>query len=137
MSIREHMTPNPVCLPASSTLVEAARQMRDADIGDVLIEENGQLTGVTTDRDIVIRAIAEGRDPNTTTLAEVCSGGVVTVGPNDSVTDVERLMREHAVRRIPVVESGKAVGMISIGDLAIDLDAESALADISAAPSNS
>lgn len=137
MSIREHMTPNPVCLPATATVVEAARRMRDDDIGDVLVEDAGRLTGVATDRDVVVRAIADGRDPSSTTLAEVCSGGLVTVGPDDDANDVIRLMREHAIRRVPVVEDGKPIGMISLGDLAVDLDAESALADISAAPSNS
>lgn len=137
MSIRDHMTPDPVVLAARTPLAEAAKRMRDDDIGDVLVEDGGQLVGVATDRDIVVRAVAEGADPGTATLAEVCSGGLVTVSPDDSVVDVERLMREHAIRRVPVVEGGRAVGMVSIGDLAVDLDAESALADISAAPANS
>ena len=137
MSIREHMTPNPVVLPSNTTLADAARRMRDEEIGDVLVEDGGELRGVATDRDIVVRAIAEGADPQTATLGEVCSGGLVTVSPDDSVIDAERLMRQHAIRRVPVVEAGQAVGMISIGDLAIDLDSESALADISAAPANS
>lgn len=137
MSIREHMTPDPVVLSSNTTLADAARRMRDEEIGDVLVEEGGELRGLATDRDIVVRAVAEGADPQTATLAEVCSGGLVTVSPDDSVIDAERLMRQHAVRRVPVVDAGKAVGMISIGDLAIDLDSESALADISAAPSNS
>ena len=137
MTIREHMTPDPVVLPSSATLADAARSMRDEDIGDVLVEEDGELRGVATDRDIVVRAIAEGADPTRATLAEVCSNGLVTVSPDDSVIDAERLMRQHAVRRVPVVEGGRAIGMISIGDLAIDLDSESALADISAAPANS
>ena len=137
MSIRVHMTPNPVCLPSSATLVEAARRMRDDDIGDVLVLDGEQLRGVATDRDLVVRGVAEGCDPAATTLAEVCSGGLVTLSPDDPVDHAERLMREHAVRRLPVVEGGRPIGVVSIGDLAVDLDAESALADISAAPSNS
>lgn len=136
MPIRDHMTPNPIVLPASSTLTEAARQMRDADIGDVLVEDGGRLCGVVTDRDLVVRGIAEGADPDTAKLGEVCSKDLVSVGPDDSTEVAVRLMREHAIRRIPVIDDGRAVGMVSIGDLAIDLDATSALADISAAPGN-
>jgi CBS domain-containing protein len=137
MRIREHMTPDPVTLPSSTTLVDAARTMRDADIGDVLVVDGTDLVGVATDRDVVVRGIAEGCDPASTKLSEVCTGSVVTVGPDDSVADAERLMREHAIRRVAVVENGRPVGIVSIGDLAVDLDQRSALADISAAPANS
>jgi CBS domain-containing protein len=136
MRIREHMTPDPVTLSSSTTVFDAARQMRDADIGDVIVEDDGQLVGVATDRDIVVRAVAEGRDPKSTTLRDVCTGSLVVVGPDDPVEDAERLMREHAIRHIAVVEKGRPVGVVSIGDLAVDLDRRSALADISAAPSN-
>ncbi len=137
MRIREHMTPDPITVPSTATLIDAARQMRDADIGDVLVEEGGQLVGVATDRDIVVRGLAEGCDPASTRLGEVCTRSLVVVSPDDSVADAERLMREHAIRRIAVVEKGRPVGVVSIGDLAIDLDERSALADISAAPANS
>lgn len=137
MTIRDYMTPDPVALPATTPLYDAARQMRDAEIGDVLVEADGQLCGVVTDRDIVVRGVAEGADPRTATLGEVCTRGLVCVAPDDSAEDVERLMREHAVRRVPVVQDGRAIGMVSIGDLAIGLDSRSALADISAAPANS
>jgi CBS domain-containing protein len=133
-SIREVMTPDPVTLPATATLEEAARCMKDEDIGDVLVVDNGVLRGIVTDRDIVIRGLAEGRA--SARLGDICSSELVALLPDDSVDDAVRLMREHAVRRLPVVEDGKPVGMVSIGDLAVERDRESALADISAAPAN-
>lgn len=135
-SIREVMTSDPVTLPASSSLVEAARQMKQQDIGDVLVVDGDTVRGIVTDRDIVVRAIAEGRDPNGTSLRDVCSDQVVSLSPDDTVESAVRLMRERAVRRLPVVEGGRAVGIVSIGDLAVDRDPDSALADISAARGN-
>jgi CBS domain-containing protein len=136
-SIREVMTADPVSLSATTSLTDAARRMRDEDIGDVLVSDGDRLRGVVTDRDIVVRAVAEGRDITSTTLADVCSTDVITVGPSDSVDDAVRMMSEHAVRRIPVVENGRPVGIVSIGDVAIERQPNSALADISAAPPTS
>ena len=116
--VRDLMTPNPVILSASSTLVEAALAMRDFDVGTVVVVDNSQIYGIATDRDIVIRAIANGNYPATTTLAEVCSRDLVTVAPSDSVETVAGLMRDNAIRRLPVVENGEAVGIISRSDLA-------------------
>lgn len=135
-SIREIMTTDPVSLPASSSITEAARCMKDRDIGDVIVIDEGEICGVLTDRDIVVRGLAAGRDPGGTKIAEVCSRDLVTASPNDDVDKTVQLMREKAIRRIPVVEGGKAVGMVSIGDLAVERDPRSALADISAAPPN-
>ncbi len=84
----------------------------------------------------MIRAIAEGRSPTETTVGDIASREIATVGPNDDVAEVVRTMRSQAVRRIPVVEDGRPVGAVSIGDLAIERDSDSALADISAAPPN-
>jgi CBS domain-containing protein len=133
--IRDVMTATPQTLETSASVREAARLMRDDDIGDVIVVENGTIRGIITDRDITLRVVAEGADAGIT-LGEVCTGDVVTVSPNDREKDAVRLMREHAVRRLPVVTDGKPVGVVSIGDLAIDLDTDSALADISAAPAN-
>lgn len=135
-SIREVMTADPVTLPATTTLTDAARRMRDDAIGDVLVGDGKELRGVVTDRDIVVRAVAEGRDTTSTTLGEVCSADVVTVAPSDAVEDAVRLMSERAVRRLPVVENGQAVGILAMGDLAIERDPHTALADISAAAPN-
>jgi CBS domain-containing protein len=135
-SILEVMTPDPVVLPASASLNEASREMKRGDIGDVIVVDDGRVCGVVTDRDIVVRALAEERDPRTTKLAEICSRPVVTLAPSDSVEAAVQLMREHAVRRLPIVDGTKPIGIVSIGDLAIERDSESALANISAAPPN-
>jgi CBS domain-containing protein len=134
--IREIMTPNPVALPGTASVHEAARAMRDANIGDVIVIEHHQVCGMVTDRDIVVRLVAEAQDPATTTLADLCSHAVVTVRPTDSIEDAVRLMRTHAIRRLPVVDGGQAVGMVSLGDLAVERDPHSALGEISAAPPN-
>jgi CBS domain-containing protein len=134
--IRELMTPNPVGLPGTASVHEAARAMRDAQIGDVIVFENNQVCGIVTDRDIVVRILAETRDPATTPLADICSHSIVTVTPTDSVEEAVRLMRTHAIRRLPVVDGGQAVGIVSLGDLAVERDPGSALGKISGAPPN-
>jgi CBS domain-containing protein len=135
-SIREVMTKDPVTIPRTASLVDAARLMREHDMGDVIVLDEQQVCGIVTDRDIVVRAIAEGKDPSSTSLDEVCSRDLVTLSPNDSVADAVRLMSERAIRRLPVVEGGSPVGIVTIGDLAIERDPDSALADISAAEPN-
>ena len=132
--IREVMTPNPVALPGTASVHEAARAMRDAQIGDVIIIENNQVCGIVTDRDIVVRTVAETQDPATTTLADICSHNLLTVTPTDSVEEAVRLMRTHAIRRLPVVDGGRAVGIVSLGDLAVERDPGSVLGEISGAP---
>lgn len=134
--VRDVMTEDVVTLQASAPIADAARRMRDADIGDVLVMNDGTLCGLVTDRDIVVRAIAEGADPQFTKLSEICTQAVTSVGPDDTVEDVIRIMREKAIRRVPVLEGRRPVGIVSIGDLAIERDEESALADISAAESS-
>jgi len=134
--VRDVMTPNPVTLPATASLVEGALAMRDFDVGDVLVLDNGQICGILTDRDIVVRGIAGGNYPATVKLAEICSRDLTTLSPTDRVEDAVTLMREKAIRRLPVVDGGKPVGMVSLGDLAVERDPHSALSDISAAPPN-
>jgi CBS domain-containing protein len=134
--IRELMTPNPVALPGTASVHEAARAMRDAQIGDMIVIENNQVCGMVTDRDLVVRILAETRDPATTTLADICSHSIVTVTPTESVEEAVRLMRTHAIRRLPVVDGGQAVGIVSLGDLAVERDPGSALGKISGAPPN-
>jgi CBS domain-containing protein len=128
------MTPNPVALPSTASVYEAARAMRDQDIGDVIVVEHNQVCGIVTDRDIVLRAVAEVRDSASTTLADICSPAVTTVAPTDSVEEAVRLMREKAIRRLPVVEEGRPVGIVSLGDLALERDPDSVLGEISATP---
>jgi CBS domain-containing protein len=123
-------------MPSASTVAEAARRMREADIGDVIVLEDDRLYGIVTDRDIVVRTIAEGRDPATAKLGDICSRDMTTLNPTDTVEDAVRLMREKAIRRLPVVEKGKPVGIVSLGDLAVTQDPNSALGNISAASPN-
>jgi CBS domain-containing protein len=132
-TVEEIMTRDPRTVNADDTIVDAARVMRDNDIGDVVVMENGQVGGIVTDRDIVVRGIAEGRDPDSTSVSEVCTTGVQTIDPSASVDDAVRMMREHDIRRLPVTKNGRPVGILSLGDLAVERDPESALADISAA----
>jgi CBS domain-containing protein len=135
-SIRNVMTANPIMIPATSSVAEAACGMRDANIGDVIVLDDGRIYGILTDRDIVVRAVAEGRDLATTKVADICSQALTTVSPMDSVEDAVRLIRDNAIRRLPVVEGGKPVGIVSIGDLAVSQDPHSALGQVSAAPPN-
>ena len=134
-SIRDVMTSDPQTVPADATLQDAAREMK-SDIGAVLVEDNGSVAGILTDRDIVVRAIAEGRDPSSTKVSDVATRDVKTLTPDSSVEDAIKIVREENVRRIPVVEDGRPAGIVSIGDLAIERDADSALADLSSEPSN-
>jgi CBS domain-containing protein len=135
-SIREVMTSDPRTVRPDATLQDAAREMSSGDIGAVLVEDNGNVAGILTDRDIVVRAIAEGRDPSSTKVADVASRDVKTLTPDSSVEDAIRIVREQNVRRIPVVQDGRPAGIVSIGDLAIERDTDSALADISSEPAN-
>jgi CBS domain-containing protein len=134
-SIKDAMTTKPTSLPASATVADAAQQMRELDIGDVLVEQEGRLAGIVTDRDIVVRAIAEGRDI-TSKLGDIVSSELVCITPAESADDAIRLMRERALRRVPVVENGRPVGIVSLGDLAGERDPRSVLGEISSAPPN-
>ena len=132
-TVSEVMTSNPETVEMSDPVVEAARRMRDADTGDVIVLDNGRVVGILTDRDITIRIVAENKDPSTP-VSEACSTtDLQTVGPDTSLDQAVQLMRSNAVRRLPVVENDRAVGVISLGDVAIEQDEDSALADISAA----
>ena len=136
-TVRDAMTQNPVRLKRSATVTEAAEKMAERDIGAVLVEDDSGLVGMVTDRDITIRAVARGLDPNRTSLTEICSEQLFTVGPDDDLKQVIAVMRDKAVRRVPVVDrKGEAVGVLSLGDLARDREPESVLGQISAAPAN-
>ena len=136
-TIQEIMTTDVHCVRSDASLNEAARMMRDHQIGDVLVTgPDGALRGIITDRDIVVRAVAEARDLERTRVDEICSGDLVELDPSATIDDAVKLMRDRAIRRVPVVRDHKPVGIISIGDLARERDPESALADISAAAPN-
>lgn len=134
--IRDVMKKNVLKLPPSATVADAAKSMRDANIGTIVVEEQGKLFGLVTDRDIVVRTLAEGRDPKSTRLSDTCSKALVSLKPDDDVDRAVQLMREKSIRRIPVVENEKIVGIVSLGDLAMERDRQSALGHISAAPPN-
>ena len=135
-TVDQVMTHDPRTISKSDSLADAAKQMRDADIGAVLVEDSGKLAGIVTDRDIVVRAVADGRDPSSVQAGEVCSGNVATVTPDQKLEDAVKLMRDQDVRRAPVVQDGKPVGILSLGDLAMERDSGSVLADISSASPN-
>ncbi|MFF6911626.1 CBS domain-containing protein [Streptomyces sp. NPDC012466] len=122
-----------VAVRPDASLVEAAQLMRTQNIGDVVVAEGQDVIGVLTDRDITVRAVADGADPMTVSAQAVCTRNPVTVTPEDRVATAVALMREHAVRRLPVVENGLPVGVVSLGDVAEVEDPASALADISRA----
>jgi CBS domain-containing protein len=134
-TVRDIMTPAPITLPLSATVADAAREMRDADVGDVLVVEGDVLRGLVTDRDIVVRGLATGLDASTP-IGELCSPGLLTVSPDEAADVAADLMASAAVRRLPVVESGRPVGILALGDLAVQRDPDSALGSISAAPPN-
>lgn len=127
------MTPGVVAVRPDASLVEAAQLMRVQDIGDVVVADGQRVVGVLTDRDIAVRAVAEGVDPLTVSAGSVCTRDPVLVGPEDPVAAAAALMRAHAVRRLPVVEEGLPVGMVSLGDLAEAENPDSVLAEISRA----
>ncbi|MFJ8191793.1 CBS domain-containing protein [Streptomyces sp. NPDC096094] len=131
--VRDIMTGDPVTVEPQTSVTAVARIMRDQDLGTVLVTDGDELRGLVTDRDLVIRSVAEGGDPEQTTVAGACSDDVVTVRPDEELNHAVELMREHAVRRVPVVDDGRPVGIVSLGDLAMERDPESALGDISVA----
>jgi CBS domain-containing protein len=136
-SIREVMTQNPECVSGDTSVADAAKLMRDKDFGGVLCQDGDEVSGFLTDRDIAIRVVAEGKDPTSTTVSDVATTDLHTLSPDDTVDDAIKLVREHNVRRVPVIEGAKPVGIVSIGDLALERDQESALADLSgSAPNN-
>jgi CBS domain-containing protein len=132
------MTAHPVAIEEEASVVEAARAMRDGNFGSVIVvkEPGGAVCGVLTDRDIAVRVVAEGVDPSKVRLADICEGEVATVGLDDPVDNVAKLMRDRAIRRVPVLDGERLVGVVSLGDLAKKMDEGRDLANISAAPAN-
>ena len=135
-SIREVMTEKPECVAPDTTVAEAAKLMRDKDFGGVLCVDGDEVTGFLTDRDIAVRVVAEGKDPSTCTVSDCATSELHTLSPDDSVEDAIELVRQHNIRRVPIVEGARPVGIVSIGDLALERDRDSALADISGASPN-
>jgi CBS domain-containing protein len=117
--IRELMTENPKTVSSDATVAEAARVMREDDVGLVPVVDGDRLVGTVTDRDIAIRVVAEERDPNNTTVRETASTDLVTIDPEQDLGEALRLMAQHQVRRLPVVEEdGRLVGIVAQADVA-------------------
>jgi len=135
-TVSQLMHTNLVKLDANASVFDAARHMRDSSIGDVLVTDKGKLRGIVTDRDLVVRCLATRSDPAATRLKDVCSEDLVTLAPDDDFQNAVQLMNDHAVRRLPVVDGDEVIGIVSLGDLSIAQDRESALGGISAAPPN-
>jgi CBS domain-containing protein len=118
-SVQELMTSNPQTVEPSATVVEAAKVMKERDTGIVPVVQGDRLVGTITDRDVAVRVVAEGKDPQSTTVSEVASKDVVTVEPGQNLDEALRLMAKHQVRRLPVVDDdGTLVGIVSQADVA-------------------
>ena len=135
--VKDVMTPDPVVLSLQETVSQAAQLMRNEEIGDVIVVDDQRVRGMVTDRDIVIRGLANGAGPNTP-IGEIATADAVVVSADDDAAEAVDLMREHSIRRLPVMNADhELVGVISLGDLAMERDPDSVLADISADTPNS
>ena len=120
-SVREAMTENPRSIGPSTSVVEAAQLMRDEHIGSLPITDGDTLVGMITDRDITTRVVAEGAGLATTSVGDVYSQDLISVGPDKELEEALRLMARHQVRRLPVVENGRLVGIVAQADIALTL----------------
>ena len=118
-SVRDAMTENPRSIGASTSVVEAARLMREQDIGSLPITDDEKLVGMITDRDITTRVVAEAADPTSTSVEDVYSRDLVSVEPDEDLDEALQLMARHQVRRLPVVENGRLVGIVAQADIAL------------------
>ena len=133
-SVRDVMSENPQTVEPGDSIEEAAKKMKSGNFGALLVVDGDDLKGIVTDRDIVVNAVAEGKDD--AKVEEVCSSDTSTIEPDADLKDAIKQMREADVRRLPVVEDGNPIGIVSLGDLAIAADDDSALKDISSASAN-
>jgi len=133
--VRDVMTPGPIGVGYYQSIGEAARTMRDWGVGAVLVVNDQALDGLVTDRDLVVRAVAEARGADEP-VGPLSTGDLIGVDADADAAEAARLMREHAVRRLPVIEDGQVAGMVSLGDLALNDDPASALAGVGRASAN-
>ena len=136
MKVKEVMHKGVDWVGPDTPITEIAKLMSQHDVGSIPIGEDDKLVGMVTDRDIVVRAVAGGRNPSQTRVGEIASRELTTIDPDESVDSAVALMRERSIRRLPVVEDGRPVGIVSLGDLALERDPDSCLGEISAAPPN-
>ena len=118
MKVRELMTTEPITVEPDATLGEVATLMKQEDCGSIPVVEAGRLVGIVTDRDIVIRGVAGGTDPNTQRVSTIMSADPVTIGADDDVTEAEKVMADRQIRRLPVIEDGRLVGIIVTAQIA-------------------
>jgi len=118
MKVRELMTTEPITVEPDATLGEVATLMKQEDCGSIPVVEAGRLVGIVTDRDIVIRGVAAGTDPKTERVSTIMSADPVTIGADDNVTEAEKIMADRQIRRLPVVEDGRLVGIIVTAQIA-------------------
>src|SRR5919199_2383703 len=130
-SIQDVMTPNPFLASTETSVAEAARMMRQADVGSLIVLDEGTVFGIVTDRDITIRAVAEDRDVRTTPVGDICSREPLTLSIGDTVEQAMEMMRTNSIRRLPVLdEQGRPAGIVSLGDVAIERGGGSPLGEI-------
>jgi signal-transduction protein with cAMP-binding, CBS, and nucleotidyltransferase domain len=133
--VRDVMTPGPIGVDYYQSIGDAARTMRDWGVGAVLVVHEQSLRGLVTDRDLVVRAVAESKTPDEA-VGPLSSGDLIGVNAEDDAAVAVRLMREHAIRRLPVIEDGQVAGIVSMGDLALQDDAAAVLSQVSKARPN-
>lgn len=134
--IRDYMSPDPVALDKNATLLDAARAMRDNDVGNVLVTDKGRLFGILTDRDIVVRGVAKGLDSAETPVEAICSRDIESLTPEHSLREAVELMSKHSVRRVPIARDGQPLGVLAVGDVVAALNPDSPLGQVSSAPPN-
>lgn len=135
MQVKDLMSKNVAAVSPDTSLEEVARRMKEMNIGSVPVCESGRVVGIVTDRDIVIRELAQGKNPAAAKVRDVMTSGVSTASPDMDVHDAAKIMSDKQIRRLPVVENERLVGMLAIGDMAVrsklEDDAGEALSDIS------
>jgi CBS domain-containing protein len=136
-TVRDVMTKNPVSMSSDSSVIDAAKAMKDLRIGSVVVMEKDKPCGIVTDRDIAVRAVATGSDPKSTKLADICSHDLAAVRPDQSVDDAIQLMKSHDVKRVVVMSDTKLEGIVSLGDLTARGEGEDVHRDLSQAEPNS
>jgi len=135
MKVRDIMTQKVTCVNPESKVIEAAQLMQKHNVGSIPVVDRSGIVGIVTDRDIIVRNIAHGKNPGDTPVRDVMTGQVITASPDMEVDEVTKLMSEKQIRRVPVVENNMVVGMLALGDLATDnrftMEASEALSEIS------
>jgi CBS domain-containing protein len=135
-NVREVMTSAPETVETTSGIRDAAKVLERADIGSVIVVDGGQVRGILTDRDIALRVVAAGLDASTAKVADAMTAAPETIAPTASVQEAVSIMRQHDIRRLPVVEAGRAIGVVALADLATSSEMPDLLSDISSAPPN-